>query len=72
MEVLAACLTNDPGVSSILVKVVGNILPQLLEDEGASSEVEGRELAVTDRLCDDFSGRARDELDDASRQAGFS
>ena len=52
-------------------KVSGNVLPELLEDEGAAREVKRGEAGVRDNLGDDLGGWARDKLDDACRNASL-
>ena len=64
VEVLATGLTNETRIALVVVDVRGDILPELLEDEGATSEVECCEAWVRDDLRDDFGGWSGDELED--------
>lgn len=66
VEVLATSLTNEARIALVVVDVCSDILPQLLEDKGATSEVECSEAWVRDDLRDDFGGRAGDELKNTS------
>ena len=71
MEVLPAGLADDARVALVGVEVLGDVLPELLEHEGAASEVERREVWVRDGLADDCFRHARNELDDARGDTGF-
>lgn len=71
MEVLASCLAHNPGVALIDIEVGGDILPQLLENEGATSEVERGKAAVVDGLRDDLGRGTRGELDNTGGNTGF-
>lgn len=71
VEVLPAGLAHNPRVPLVHVEVGRDILPQLLEDEGAACEVEGGEVAVVDGLSDDFCGGSGRELDDTRRDTGL-
>lgn len=52
VEVLASRLSDDARVGSVEVDVVGDLLPESLEDGGRSGEVESGELLVVDALLD--------------------
>jgi hypothetical protein len=71
MEVLASRLSHDSWVPSIGIQICGNIFPQFLKHEGTTGKVESRELAMADRLCNDFGWRTRYELDHPWRNACF-
>lgn len=66
VEVLSTGLTNETRVTLVVVDVRGDILPELLEDEGATGEVECCEAWVRDDLRDNFGGWSRDELENTS------
>lgn len=71
VEILAARLSDNAGVTAVLVEVVGNLFPQLTEDKGRTGEVQASELAVVDSRTDDRFGRAWQELNDSSGEAGL-
>ena len=71
VEVLATGLTDDARVALVRVEVLGDVLPELLEHEGAASEVERREVWVRDGLADDCFWHARNELNDTRGDTGF-
>lgn len=64
-------LANDTGIALVIVQISSNVLPELLEDEGASSEVKGGEVRVGDHLADNLSRRTRNELEDTSGQTSL-
>lgn len=64
VEVLSAGLSDDTRVGSVEVDVVGDLLPESLEDGGRTGEVETGELLVVDTLLDDLGCVSRDELED--------
>jgi hypothetical protein len=68
LEVLATSLTDDTGVGEVLVDVVADLLPEVLEDVGRTGEVETSEHAVGEDLVDEGDGGvavgAGEELDD--------
>lgn len=66
MEVLAASLTDNPGVALVLAlgNAVGNLSVQLSEDCCAASVMQGCELPVSENLLCDFHSVTRDPLDD--------
>ena len=57
-------LSDDSGVSSVLVEVGSNLSPKTLEDLCTSSKVQTSKLSVVDTLLDDLGWISRDELDD--------
>lgn len=71
MEVLPAGLADDAGVALVDVNILCDVLPELLEDEGAAGEVKSGEVWVGDRLADDCFRDTRNELDDAWGNASF-
>ena len=64
-------LAHNTRIALVYVDIGGNLLPQLLEYEGAAGEVKGREVGACDRLTNDLLGGARDELDDTWRHTGL-
>lgn len=66
VKVLSTGLTNETRVTLVVVDVRGDILPELLEDKGAASEVECGEAWVRDDLRDDLGGWSGDELENTS------
>lgn len=68
LPVLATSLSDHSRVRQVLVHVVGNRLPQRLEDGGRSSEVKTSKVLVRDGAVDKLDGvvtvGARKELDD--------
>ena len=60
-------LAHNTRIALVYVDIGGNLLPQLLEYEGAAGEVKGREVGACDRLTNDLFGGAGDELDDSRR-----
>lgn len=71
VEVLATSLTNNTGVADVVVDVVTNLLPQVAEDVGGTSEVERREVGAGERDARDLLGITGDELDDTSGETGL-
>jgi len=71
VEVLSTGLSDDSGVSLVVVQVHGNVLPQLFEDVGGSGKVETGKVPVVDTLLDDLGGVTRGELDDAGRETSL-
>ena len=71
MEVLSACLSDQPGITLVVINVRANVLPQLPEDKGASREVQSCETWVRDDLGSNVCGRTGNELDDARGYTGF-
>ena len=64
-------LADDAGVTLVDIQVRRNVLPELLEDEGASGEVKGGEVWAREHLTDYSLRGARDELDNARRDASL-
>jgi hypothetical protein len=54
VEVLSTGLSDDPGVTLVDVEVLGNVLPELLEDVGGSGKVEAGKVPVVDALLDNL------------------
>jgi hypothetical protein len=71
VEVLPAGLAHNPWVPFVHIEVGRDVLPQLLEDKGAASEVESREVGVVDGLCDYFGRGSGGKLDDTRGDAGL-
>lgn len=71
VEVLTTGLTNNSGVASVNVEVLGDVLPEFSEDVGGTSEVETSKLLVIDALLDNLRGITRDELDNGRRKTGL-
>lgn len=71
VEVLPARLAHDPRVPLVHIEVGRDVLPQLLEDEGAACEVEGSEVAVVDGLSDDLGRGSGGELNNTRGDAGL-
>lgn len=62
MEVLSSGLSDDSRVGSVEVDVLGDLLPETLEDGGGSGEVKTSEGLVIDALLDDLgSGSLKEE-----------
>jgi len=57
-------LSDDSGVSSVLVEVGSNLSPKTLEDLGRSSKVKTTKLSVIDTLLNDLWWVSGNELDD--------
>lgn len=55
VEVLATGFTDDSRVSSVVFEVVGDVLPELLEDASRAGKVQRCEFLVLDAFLDDFS-----------------
>ena len=62
---------HDAWIASVLVEVRRDVLPELLEDESAAGEVEGREVGASDRLTDNLLGNTGNELDHTRRHTSF-
>lgn len=71
MEVFTTSFTYNSGVAPVDVEVLGNVLPELSEDVGRTSEVETSKLLVINTLLDNLRGVSRDELNDGGRKAGL-
>jgi hypothetical protein len=71
MEVLSTGFSDDSWIAPILVKVRGNVFPELLEHECASCEMQGSETRVSDCLRYNLRRWPRDKLDDARGNSGF-
>src|SRR5262245_22437255 len=71
MKVFTSSLADNAGVTFVDVEIVREVLPQLFENKGASSEVQSGEIRVRDGLSDDFRCRSGNELDHPRRYAGF-
>ena len=69
-EVLAAGLADEPGIAAVGGEVVGDALPELLEDPGRAGEVDAGELGVGEHDLGDRDAVAGDQVEHAGRQAG--
>jgi hypothetical protein len=64
-------LSDDPRVGSIDIEILGDVLPQLLEDGSTSGEVEPSKERVGDGLGNDLRRRAGDKLNYTGWDAGL-
>lgn len=71
VEVLSTSLTDNSGVTSVLVEVGSNLAPKTLEDLGTSGEVKTSELSVVDTLLDNLWWVSGNELDDRRGKTGL-
>lgn len=71
MEVLTTSFTYNSGVAPVDVEVLGNVLPELSEYVGGTSEVETSKLLVINTLLDNLRGVSRDELNNGRRKTGL-
>ena len=71
MEVLSACLSDQSGITLVVINVRANVFPQLLEDKGASGEVQRCETWVRDDLGSNVCWGTRNKLNDARGYTGF-
>lgn len=69
--VLATSLTNNARVALVVVDVVTDLLPEHTENVGGAGKVEGCKVGVGNGGATDFLSRARNELDDTSRETSF-
>ena len=60
-------LSDDSGVSSVLVKVLSNLAPKTLEHLGASGKVKTGEISVVDTLLNNLWWVSRNKLDNRRR-----
>jgi len=60
-------LSDNSGVSSVLVKVGSDLAPKTLKDLGTSGKVKSSKLSVVDTLLNDLWGVSRNELDNRRR-----
>jgi hypothetical protein len=60
-------LSDNSGVSSVLVKVGSNLAPKTLEDLSTSCKVKSTKLSVVDTLLNDLWGVSRNKLNDGRR-----
>jgi len=68
MEVLSSSLSDDSRVGSVEVDVLGNLLPQSLEDGGGSGEVKTGKGLVVDALLDDLGSGSLDVREEKRRR----
>ena len=71
VEVFSAGFADDAREGLVAVDVGPDILPEFLEDKGGACKVECGKVAVGEDVLDGLCGRARYELDDGGREAGF-
>ena len=64
-------LAHNTRIALVYVDIGGNLLPQLLEYEGAAGEVESRKVRVGNGLADDFLCDTRNELNDTWWNTGL-
>ena len=65
LQPLHTSLSDNPRVTFVYVKVLGNVFPQLFEDGSTSGEVKPSKEWVGNGLGNDICRRARDKLDHA-------
>jgi hypothetical protein len=64
-------LSNDPRVASVDIEILGDVLPQLLEDGSTSSEVKPSKERVGDGLSNNLRRGAGDKLNYTGWDAGL-
>ncbi len=69
-EVLAAGLPDDAGVAAVVVQVLADGAPQLLEGGGGAGEVQAGEAGVGQRDLADGLAVPGDQVDHARRESG--
>src|SRR5690606_23575693 len=70
-EVLAAGLADQARVGAVLLDVLADRLPQVLEGPGRAGEVDARQVTVLEGDLGDRDAVAGEEVDDALGQAGL-
>ena len=70
-RLLHTSLSNDSGITSVNVEVLGNILPQFFEDGSTSGEMKPSKEWVRNGLGDNLCRRARNKLNHTRRDTGL-
>ena len=69
-EVLAAGFSDDARIGAVAAHVLAGLLPHAVEDRGAAREVNAAEVGRIEQRAGDLDRIARQEVDDARREAG--